>query len=174
VKRVAIIGSGGAGKSVFARELGRITGLPVIHLDVLFWRPGWMPTPPEEWSAQEAEIVARDRWILDGNYGSTQEARLRRADTVYFLDLPRLVCLAGALRRQWKHRAGGRPDMAPGLQERFDLEFLWWIFTYPEKKRSAVLARLATLPAETTVVRIRSRREATEALAALATSEAAA
>lgn len=174
MKRVAIIGSGGAGKSVFARELARITGLPVIHLDVLFWRPGWEPTPPDEWRVREAEIIAGDRWILDGNYSSTQEARLARADTVFFLDLPRLVCLWGALRRHWRHRASGRPDMAPGLHEHIDPTFLWWIWTYPDKKRPAVLARLAKLPAETAVFRIRSRRGAREALAALAASQAAA
>lgn len=163
-----MIGSGGAGKSVFARDLGAVTGLPVIHLDVLFWRPGWEPTPPDEWRAREAEIIAGERWILDGNYGSTQESRLARADTVVFLDLPRLVCLWGALRRQWRHRSGGRVDMAPGLQERFDPAFLWWIFTYPDKKRPAVLDRLSKLPAETPVLRIRSRRESRAMLARLA------
>jgi adenylate kinase family enzyme len=164
---VAIIGSGGAGKSVFARELGEATGLPVTHLDVSFWRPNWQPTPPDEWAEREAGLVAQDRWILDGNYGRTQEARLGRADTVIFLDLPRVVCLLGALRRQWKHRKGGRPDMAPGLRERFDLEFLWWIWTYPDRKRPAVLERLAKLAPDTAVFRVRSRREARDLLARL-------
>ena len=159
-----MIGSGGGGKSVFAVELGRRTGLPVIHLDRLFWKPGWEAMEEAAWQAVHAELLEADRWIIDGNYGSTMEARFARADTVFFLDLPRLVCLSGALRRRWRHRAGGRPDMVDGQRERIDLAFLWWIFRYPDTRRPGVLERLSKLPAETRVVRIRSRREAREVL----------
>lgn len=168
MKRVAIIGSGGAGKSAFARALGERTALPVIHLDRLFWRPGWTEPPEDAWQAIHAELIQPDRWIIDGNYGSTMESRLVAADTVIFMDLPRLACLRGALQRHWRHRAGGRPDMAPGLKERIDFEFLWWIFRYPDTRRPAVLARLAKLPATTQVIRIRSRRQAREVLDSLA------
>ena len=164
MKRVAVIGRGGAGKSMFARELGERTSLPVIHLDRLFWKPGWVPMPADEWHALHAELIEPDRWIIDGNYGSTMEARTQAADTVVFLDLPRLVCLWGALQRQWRHRAGGRPDMVPGQRERLDFMFLWWIVRYPDR----VLARLAKVPASTQVIRIRSRRAARELLDQLA------
>jgi len=162
---VAVIGSGGGGKSVFSVELGRRTGLPVIHLDRLFWKPGWEAMEEDAWQAVHGELIKADRWIIDGNYGSTMEARLARADTVFFLDLPRLVCLRGALRRRWQHRAGrGRPDMVDGQRERIDLAFLWWIFRYPDTRRPGVLERLSRLPAGTRVVRIRSRREARQVL----------
>jgi len=168
VKRVAVIGSGGAGKSMFARELGERTALPVIHLDRLFWKPGWVPMPEDEWQAVHAELIQPEHWIIDGNYGSTMEARIAAADTVVFLDLPRLICFQGALQRQWRNRAGGRPDMVPGQRERIDFEFLWWIFRYPDRNRPGVLARLAKVPATTQVIRIRSRREAREMLDRLA------
>ena len=168
MKRVAIIGSGGAGKSVFARELGERTALPVIHLDRLFWKPGWVPMPDDEWRVVHGGLLEADRWIIDGNYSSTMEPRIAAADTVVFLDLPRLVCVWGALQRHRRHRRGGRPDMVPGQRERIDLKFMWWIFRYPETRRPRVLARLAKLPATTQVIRIRSRREAREVLDRLA------
>lgn len=168
MKRVAVIGSGGAGKSYFARELGERTALPVIHLDRLFWKPGWVPMPEDEWQVVHGELLETDRWILDGNYGGEMEPRLAAADTVVFLDLPRLVCILGALQRQWRNRAGGRPDMVPGQRERIDLKFLWWIFRYPDTRRPGVLARLAKLPPSTQVIRVRSRREARETLDSLA------
>ena len=171
MKRVAVIGSGGSGKSVFARELGERTALPVIHLDRLFWQPGWVEMPEDEWQAVHAGLIEPDRWIIDGNYGSTMESRLAAADTVVFMHLPRLVCLRGALQRHWRHRAGGRPDMAPGLRERIDLQFLWWIIRYPDTRRPAVLARLAKLPSTTQVIRIRSHREARQVLESLAPAE---
>ena len=158
MNRVAVIGSGGAGKSTFARELGQRTGLPVIHLDALFWGPDWAPMPKPEWIELERGLVAGERWIMDGNYGSTQDLRLPRADTVIFLDIPRLVCLWSVVRRWAAHRRRARPDM-PRNNDKLELAFLRWIWTYPKLKRPEVLARLAELPSETRVVRLRSRRE---------------
>ena len=129
VKRVAVIGSGGAGKSTFARSLGERTGLPVIHLDKLFWGPRWEPMPKPQWIELERELIAADEWIMDGNYGSTQEARLQRADTVVFLDLPRLVCLWSVITRWVRYRNHGRPDMRPENHDKLDAEFLRWIWT---------------------------------------------
>jgi len=152
-----VIGSGGAGKSVFARELGRRTGLPVIHLDRLFWKPGWVETPDDEWAELQRKIVEADRWIIDGNYGGTMAIRLEAADTVVFLDLPRLVCLWSVVRRRFSSGGRGRADLAEGLQDKLDLTFLKWIWDYPTSRRPVILDRLAKLPATTTVVRLRSR-----------------
>ena len=117
VKRIAIIGSGGAGKSVFARELGQRTGLPVIHLDRLYWRPGWTEPPKDEWRQVHDGLIAGESWIIDGNYGGTMEPRLGAADTVVFLDLPRLVCLWSVVRRRFSEGRRGRADMADGFQD---------------------------------------------------------
>jgi adenylate kinase family enzyme len=93
MKRVAIVGSGGVGKSTFADELGRRTGIPVVHLDQRFWKPGWVETPRDAWIDVQREIVAQDSWIVDGNYGGTFNVRFERADTVIILTLPRWRCV---------------------------------------------------------------------------------
>jgi adenylate kinase family enzyme len=168
VKRVAVIGSGGAGKSVFSRQLGDRTGLPVFHLDALHWRPGWVEPPNDEWAALNRELVKGERWIIDGNYGGTMEIRLPAADTVVFLDLPRLVCLWSVISRWARHRRRTRPDMAPGLNDKLDPAFLRWIWDYPRTRRPGILQLLATLPPTTRVVRLRSRRAMREFLASVA------
>src|ERR1700733_11230557 len=99
MRRVAVVGSSGAGKSTFARRLGERTGLPVIHLDHAYWRPGWDPPPDDEWDEIAPRLAAGDEWIIDGNYSRTVDARARRADVVVFLDYPRVGCLARVLRR---------------------------------------------------------------------------
>jgi adenylate kinase family enzyme len=157
VKRVAVIGSGGSGKSTFARKLAARTGLPLVQLDHLYWLPGWQEPPEDEWQATHAGLIARDRWIIDGNYGSTMVARLAAADTVVFLDLPRLVCLWSVLRRLALAGRFGRPNQVPGLSDRLDRAFLAWIWNYPTNKRPEVLERLAQLPSTTTVRQLRSR-----------------
>ena len=99
MQRVAIIGPGGAGKSVFAEALGRASGLPVYHLDRYYWRPGWVRVDADEWRAVQAELIARPQWILDGNYGGTMEMRFAAADTVVFLDYSALTCVIGVVKR---------------------------------------------------------------------------
>jgi adenylate kinase family enzyme len=157
MRRVVVIGSGGAGKSTFSRALGERTGLPVVHLDRLYWHAGWVETPKEEWRRTVGELLARDAWILDGNYSGTLDQRLAACDTAIFLDLPRTLCLRRAIARRL--RGGVRADVAPGCPERLSLEFLRWIWTYPAKRRPNVLARLASLRADQRAVILRSPAE---------------
>ncbi len=79
MKRIAIIGPGGAGKSTLARQIGAKTGLPVIHLDAHYWHEGWVETPKEEWAQAVRELAEGEAWVMDGNYGGTMEIRLPAA-----------------------------------------------------------------------------------------------
>lgn len=84
--RVLVIGISGAGKSTFSRALANATGLPLIHLDKEFWQPGWVQTPRLNWRAKVTELAAGERWIMDGNYDSSLDLRLPRADTALWFD----------------------------------------------------------------------------------------
>jgi adenylate kinase family enzyme len=166
MRRILLIGSGGAGKSTMATRLGAMLGLPVIHLDAHYWRAGWVATPADEWRAHVADLASGDAWIMDGNYGGTMEQRLAACDTVIFLDLPRTVCLWRILRRTIRFAGRSRPDMTPGCPERLTWEFAWWVWTYPTRRRPGVLQRLAALPATTRVLRLRSARDVERLLTA--------
>ena len=161
VDRVAVVGSGGAGKSTFAATLGERTGLPVVHLDHHFWQPGWVETPRDEWRRRQAELFAGNRWIADGNYGGTFDERFSRADTVIVFALPRLTCLTGALKRSTLNH--GRPIQAEGCPERFQLSFFRWIWNYERDSRPRLDAAL-TLHGHLDVVELTSRRAAREFL----------
>ena len=155
-----VIGSGGAGKSTLARRIAAVTGLPLVHLDRLYWRAGWETTPREEWERLVADLVAEDAWVLDGNYGGAMELRLAAADTAVFLDLPRTTCLRRAVSRALRHRGSTRDDMAPGCPDKLDREFIWWIWRYPATSRPRILTRLAGFAERGgRVVRLRSDAE---------------
>ena len=143
MQRVLVIGSGGSGKSTLAARIAARTGLPLIHLDQLYWRSGWVATPANEWTRNVQELAARASWVMDGNYGGTLDLRLAACDMVVFLDVPRLRCLWRVLWRWMRHRGRSRPDMAPGCTERLDMEFVRWIWTYPQRRRPGVLAKVA-------------------------------
>ena len=159
MRRVSIIGSGGAGKSTLARQLGEITGLPVIHLDQLFWKPGWTETPKAEWRVTVEDLVKGDEWIIDGNFGGTMEIRLAAADTVVFLDFPRVLCTYRAIKRAITFRNRTRPDMGPGCNEKFDLEFLQWVWQFPGKTIPRIEARLSKLDPGVKLFRLHSPSE---------------
>lgn len=127
MRRVLVIGSPGAGKSTLATKLAQRTGLPLFHLDQQYWQAGWVETDKAIWQEKVEEIAARDRWIIDGNYGGTLPPRLERADTVILLDYPTWLCLARVLRRIFSARGRVRLDMAEGCPERLDPAFLLYI-----------------------------------------------
>jgi len=166
VQRVAILGAGGAGKSQLARELATRTGLRIVHLDVLYWRPGWTPPPPDDFRAVLAEAVAEERWILDGNFlRYSGDPRFARADTVVFLDLPRTTCLRRAVWRALRDRRRARGDLPEGCPESLELSFLRWVWNYPRNNRPNVVARLAALDAGVAVHRLRSQADVRRFLA---------
>lgn len=152
MERVLVIGAGGAGKTTVASTIAERLGLPLVHLDALYWHPGWTPTPPDEWRRVVESLVARPRWVMDGNYGGTLDIRLAACDTVIFLDLPRHVSLWRVLKRRLRYWRRVRPDIAPGCPERLTWEFVQWIWTYPKRRRGQILERLRRLTGRQVVI----------------------
>ena len=101
-RRVIVTGLAGSGKSTFSLALAAKTGLPVIHLDLAFWKPGWVEPSETEWREKQRVVLAGDEWIADGNYHETLDLRLERADTVVFLDMPWWRCSGRALLRGFR------------------------------------------------------------------------
>jgi adenylate kinase family enzyme len=133
-------------------------GVPLHHLDLLFWRPGWVQPPQEEWRAQIAELVAGDEWVMDGNYGSTLDLRLPRAELVVWVDPPRLLCEYQALKRWWSYRHKPRVDRPEGCEEAIDWEFLSYVWTYRRGPAVRLRRALAEYGVGVPVVRLTSRR----------------
>ena len=159
MKRILIIGSGGAGKSTFARSLHEATGIELIHLDKVFWKPNWVETPKDEWKKTVEDLLTKDSWIMDGNFGGTMEMRIAACDTVIFLDLPRTICVWRAYKRVLIYKKNSRPDMAEGCDEKFDLKFLKWIWDYPTRTKPRVEALLKRFQNEKNIIRLKSKSE---------------
>lgn len=106
--RVVVTGLAGSGKSTFAVALAGRTGLPVIHLDLSFWKPGWVAPSETEWREKQRGVLAGDAWIAEGNYHETLDLRLERADTVVVLDMRWWRCSGRALLRGFR-----MPDEMP-------------------------------------------------------------
>lgn len=144
VQRIVILGRGGAGKTTAARSLGARTGLPVTELDQMFWRPGLIATPRDEWTQVQHRLAAAHRWILEGDLGPYDilGPRLSRADTVLILDFSLARCAWQALRRS---------------RERAD--FWWWLLTWRRRHRPGLLTAVTSLAPAAAVHRLRNPRQ---------------
>lgn len=131
-ERIAIIGMSGSGKSTFSDKLGRKLNRPIIHLDKEFWTSAWKKrySSREEWNNLIREWVKQDQWIIDGNYSSSLEVRLNRADTIIFFNLPKWLCLWRAFVRIFNRQ---QPiDKPEGAKEKISWELVKFILTYPK------------------------------------------
>jgi len=137
MQRVLVMGSSGSGKSTFAQRLAKLTGLPFVSLDALYWQPGWQPPEPDAFQQRAAAAANGSGWVMDGNYISSGAGELRRerADTVIWFDLPRYMCITGIMKRIMTTYGQVRPEMAPGCPEQIDFEFIRYVWTYRQQQR---------------------------------------
>lgn len=157
MQRVMVIGASGAGKSTLARRIGTALGLPVIHLDREFWRPGWVEPDADEWLERLDALAARECWVIDGNQSRGWGFRLARADAIVWLDLPRRVYFTRAVLRSLRNLGRERADIGPGCPERIDLKFLaHWVWRYPVRARPRTIATLDRVRNEKRVFILRS------------------
>jgi adenylate kinase family enzyme len=158
--RILVIGPSGAGKSTLARAIGVRMGLPVTHLDALFWQPGWVEGDEAVFRAKIAAVAATNAWVIDGNYTRHLDLRLARAHAVIWLDLPRHVYFPRAVWRSIRNYGRERGDVGIGNPERFDVSFFKnWVWTYPTRGRAKQAALMASLPAAITARTLTSRRQ---------------
>lgn len=137
MKKIIVIGCPGSGKSTLSRRLHEKTGIPLFHLDMMFWNADKTTVEKEIFIKRLTDILKQDEWIIDGNYNSTMEMRMKTCDTVFFLDYPLEVCLEGIKQRRGRPRS----DM-PWTETEEDAEFVEFIKNYNSQSRPRVMELL--------------------------------
>jgi len=163
MRRVAIIGPGGAGKTTLAAELGRRLGIELVQLDRLIWEPGWVKTPVRQVEEAQRVALGGESWIVDSMSPRAMRARLEAADTIVFLDLPPSRCAVRTLLRRLRTRGTPRAELAPGcVPARLDravLRYLGYVRRYRREIRPQILRELERLSPRRRIVVLRDTRQ---------------
>ena len=136
-KKVIVLGNNGSGKSYFSKKLAEITGLPLIHLDLLYWQENWTHPNREEWAEIQRELVSEGQWIIDGMHISTLEIRFKEADAIYFLDIDTATCLESVRQRESQDRTDF-PNHLDKKQGDFQ-SFERGVFEFQEKRKPRII-----------------------------------
>ena len=160
MKKIIVIGCPGSGKSTFSKSLHNITGLPLFHLDMMYWNADKTKVEKAVFLERLYQTLQKDEWIIDGNFASTMELRLQACDTVVFLDYPLEICLSGIKARQGKLRSD-IPWTEP--QDKEDDEFIEFIKNYNAQSRPQVLELLNRYPHKNVII-FTNRNQAEEFL----------
>jgi adenylate kinase family enzyme len=158
MRRIAVLGCGGSGKTYLARQLAQVLDLPLTHLDAVYYGADWRPVPPEDFARTQHDLVQQPGWVIEGNYASTLPVRLAAADTVIFLDLPAVTCLTGILQRRWRYRGG--QHAREGVYDRITWEFVRYVLGYRRTMRPRVRALIAEHGHQAQLITLTSRRQA--------------
>lgn len=155
VKKIAVIGISASGKSTFSRELQKLTGLPLFHMDKLLWRRKWIEVPEKEYLAEQQNLLRKDEWIIEGYVNEKMSDRLRQAYLIIYLDYSGLHCGFNYLKRVFKHRHVARPEMHEEALDHFDPDYFWTILA--KKERPGIEAALKDVD-QSKAVRVTSPR----------------
>lgn len=158
MKKIIIIGCPGSGKSTFAKSLEKSIDLPLYHLDMLKWNSDKSTVSQQLFYGRLNNVLEKSEWIIDGNYFSTMEKRMKDSDTVFFLDYPVDVCLSGIEQRRGKQRS----DL-PWIEESEDPEFIAFIKKFEKDTKPEILELLEKYSYKNIII-FRSRKESEEFL----------
>ena len=162
-RNVLVLGCSGSGKSTFAVRLAEITGLPLTHLDNVWWKPDRTHISRDEFDRRLEALIKGDEWILDGDYSRTYEPRIRACDTAFFLDYDEEECMKGITERVGK----ARPDI-PWTEDEIDPELVELVKNYRTKNRPVLMELFRKYPVRNLIV-FHTRAQAAAWLEGLAT-----
>lgn len=171
MKRIIVIGNCGSGKSTFAEKLSQMTGIPLTHLDQLYWKPNWVASDHDEFDEKIQKIITTDSWILDGNYTRSAHTRIEKSDTVFFFDFPVWKSLFRVVKRSIFGYGKVQKGAAEECNENYDLKFYLYVLRFKQHSRPLIVKAIEACTDQLDVVVFKNNKESDAWLNNLRTSD---
>ncbi len=152
--KIAIIGITGSGKSWAGRRLAEKTGLPLYHMDALFWKSGWTEVPEAEYIKGQEELLKNEKWIIEGYIDPPLVERALQAELIMYLDYSGWLCAWRYIRRSFEHHSVARQELPADCFDVFTWKRFWMILT--RKERIQIERTLDLLPHQANIIRVSS------------------
>lgn len=162
MKKALVIGCPGSGKSTFSSTLGKKSDIPVIHLDLFYWKPGWISCSTQEFDEILRNLLHQETYIMDGNYSRTIDYRISFADTVYFFDFSRFLCLYRVIKRRILNHGKTGEYMGKDCRERIDYEFIKSVWNFRKRQRMQIINILDKYKQSKNIVIFRKPKDVTD------------
>ena len=159
MRRVLVIGSPGAGKSTLATQLAAALEFPVHYLDLHHWMPGWRYRDAADARERVRAIVGTPEWVMDGNFAESFDLRMPRADSLIWLDYPRVTCIRRVLTRAGKDYGTQKPDLPEGCPEQFDAGLLRFTWRFPTESRPQIVSAIERFGGHLEITRLCNDRD---------------
>jgi len=159
IKKIALVGCAGSGKTTLASQLKEIFNLPLYHLDKYYWKPHWQRADFDEFCKSHNELCLKDEWIIEGSYIRTLYERIEHADIIIFLDMPRYVCLWRVFKRWILNWGNTMPDSPENCPQKLDWTFLKWVWNFNARFRKSILHMLDEYADEKSIYILRSTND---------------
>ena len=137
VNKISIIGGPGTGKSTLANNIGRELNLPIYHIDAIHHLENWKVRDSEERDKIILEMINREKWVIDGTYKSTLEARVKKSDMIIFLNYSTAARVRGVLSRYLKNKGKEKPEI-PGCKEQMNWKFLKLVIKWEKGRKELI------------------------------------
>lgn len=157
INRISIIGGAGTGKTTLSNAIGRVLNLPVCHIDGIHHLPNWQIRDKKERDEIILKKIKEDKWVIDGTYSSTLDARLKASDLIIYLDYSSFAQIRGVMGRFLKNGGKEKPEI-PGCKEQMNKEFFFWVLKWRRTKRAAIIEAIDKVDKDKVLI-FKSRRD---------------
>ena len=144
INKISIIGGSGTGKTTLSESLSKDVNIPVYHIDGIHHLKNWKVRDSNERDKIILDLIKKEKWIIDGTYHSTLQARLEKSDLIIYLDYSTLAQVKGALGRFIKNHGKEKPEI-PGCNEQMTFKFFIFVVNWRKNKRQFIIDALENI-----------------------------
>lgn len=159
MNKILILGNSGSGKSTFGKQLSEKLNIDLLFLDVFVYDESWDNPNHKQMEDEVQKFLAKDKYIIDGNFLNYAKERFTDCDTIIFLDINRFICLKSVLDRKKEYIYKYRESRSDNVMERINFSYIKWVIFWFYIKSKPKIKKILKDNKDKNIVILKSRKE---------------